>query len=232
MASEAGAVQLLDSQSCLSEAEEVYELMTELDSHTRLLGQFHPQTLAMVRRLAISFWRAGEVGHAIGLLDQALNDLTSSLGPGHPFRGDMLKTLANILYEECCLEPAAVVQRELTEWWILRGGANHPNSLEAKGSLAAILFELGQDQEAGRLEQDAFNSARTYLGQFHPVTCVLAWNLALRRGRRGDPDSQRRIVVNELVWLLAQDPSCLDTDQNAVRSMLTERLNWNVTKIC
>jgi hypothetical protein len=135
----------------------------------------------------IDYLILGEVAHAIGLLDQAPNDLTSSLGPGHPIRGDMLSTLANILYEECCLEPAAVVQRELMEWWVLHVGANHPNALEAKGSLAAILFELGQDEEAGRLVQNAFNSARNPLGQFHPVTCVLAWNLALSCRRRGDP---------------------------------------------
>jgi hypothetical protein len=111
-------------------------------------------------------------------------------------------------------------------------GAEHPDSLAAKGDMAAVLFELGLDEEASSLEREAFESARTHLGKSHAVTCVLAWNRALSYERCGDLDSARRIFADELAWLLAADPSGLETDQNIVRSLLVERFNWDAAKTC
>ncbi len=111
-------------------------------------------------------------------------------------------------------------------------GANHPDSLAAKGDMAAVLFELGLEEEASSLEREAFEGARTHLGKTHSVTCVLAWNRALNYERRGETDCARRILADELVWLLAEDPAGLETDQNIVRSMLAERFNWDAAKAC
>jgi hypothetical protein len=111
-------------------------------------------------------------------------------------------------------------------------GADHPDSLAAKGDMAAMLFELGLDEEASSLEREAFESARTHLGKSHAVTCVLAWNRALSYERCGDSDAARRIFADELVWLLAADPSRLETDQSIVRDLLAERFNWDGAKAC
>jgi hypothetical protein len=102
-------------------------------------------------------------------------------------------------------------------------GAHHPNSLAAKGDLAAVLFELGEDEAAAGLEREAFESARSYLGKTHSVTCVLAWNRALNYERGADPDAARKVLAEELVWLLPEDPSSLVTDQNIVRIPLGRR---------
>jgi hypothetical protein len=45
--------------------------------------------------------------------------------------------------------------------------------------------------------------------------------------RRRDLDAAREVVVNELVWLLAEDPSRLEADQNTIRTMFAERLSWD-----
>ena len=111
-------------------------------------------------------------------------------------------------------------------------GANHPDSLAAKGDMAALLFELGLEEEASSLEREAFESARMHLGKGHTVTSVLAWNRALSYERRGDLDSARRLFADELAWLLAEDPAGLETDQNIVRAMLVERFNWDAAKAC
>jgi hypothetical protein len=111
-------------------------------------------------------------------------------------------------------------------------GANHPRTLAAKGDMAAVLFELGQVEEAGLLERDAFESARMHLGKAHAVTCVLAWNRARGYERSGDLDSAKRLFADELVWLLAEDPSVLEADQNIIRTMLAERFDWDSAKAC
>jgi tetratricopeptide (TPR) repeat protein len=186
----------------------------------------------VANRLAIAFWGVGESGHAIGLLDQILDRLTASIGPQHPMRIDVLTTLGEILFEEKHLEQAGAIWREVVAWRVRYSGANHPNSLEAKGDLAAVLFALGQDAEAGCLEQEAFESARTHLGRTHPVTSFLAWNRALSYERYGDLDSARRVIASELVWLLAEDPSSLEASQNTVRILLSARLNWETASTC
>jgi hypothetical protein len=132
-------------------------------------------------------------------------------------RVDALSTLGAIMFEQCHLEQAGVILREVLECRVRHAGMNHANPLAAKGDLAAVLFELGQDEEAGSLEREAFESARTHLGKTHPVTCVLAWH---------------RTLSYELAWLLAAAPSGLEADQNIIRAMLAERLNWDAASAC
>jgi hypothetical protein len=38
--------------------------------------------------------------------------------------------------------------------------------------------------------------------------------------------------ADELAWLLAEDPSDLETDQNIVRAMLAERFDWDAARAC
>jgi tetratricopeptide (TPR) repeat protein len=206
---------------------QIQTLVATLDLYSDRFGPYHPDTIEVVKELAIAFWHAGEIDKAVGLLDQALDHLTSSLGTEHPARVDVLSTLGEIMFEQRHLEQAGTILREVMECCVRNSGANHPSSLAAKGSLAAALFDLGCEEEAGFLEREAFESAQTHLGKTHPVTCVLAWNRTLMFERRRDLDSAREVVVNELVWLLAEDPSRLEADQNTIRAMLAERLNWD-----
>ena len=136
------------------------------------------------------------------------------------------------MFEQGQLEQAGAIHREVLQHRVRQDGANHPRSLAVKGDLAAILFELGRDEEVSILEQEAFECARTHLGKTHSVTCVLAWNRALNHQRRGDSDSARRIVADELAWLLAEDTSGLEADQNIVRTLLAGHLHWDAATEC
>jgi hypothetical protein len=109
---------------------------------------------------------------------------------------------------------------------------DHPCTLSAKGDLAAVLFELGHEEEAALMEREAFESARIHLGKTHSVTCVLAWNRALSYESCGEADSARRVFADELAWLLAEDPTDLEIDQNVVRAMLAERFDWDAARAC
>jgi tetratricopeptide (TPR) repeat protein len=130
------------------------------------------------------------------------------------------------------LDDAKATYREAAEWCNRCSDTGHAPLLTAKSDLATVLFELGENEEAIRLEQEAFESARIHLGKTQPVTCVLAWNRALSHERLGDPDSARRILVNHLVWLPAEDPGSLATTQNTIRNLICERLQWDRASVC
>jgi tetratricopeptide (TPR) repeat protein len=216
----------------LGDSDELEECVATLRFCTEQLGPCDPRTLSAANRLAIAFWLAGYTDRAIGLLDQALDFVASTLGSDHPLRADLLSTLAGILFELRQLEQAQAVQREVLEYRIRHSGPNHSVSLEVKGDLAAMLYELGRDDEADRFEQEAFEGARAHLGKAHPITCVLAWNRAMSCERCGDLASARSIMVDELAWLLTAEPTCLEPDQHTIRTLLERRLNWAQAAAC
>jgi tetratricopeptide (TPR) repeat protein len=207
-------------------------LMTELDQHAAQFGPYHPYTIAVAHRLAVAFWCAGEFDRAIGILDQALKGLASWAEPHHPVRLDVMGTLAEILIERGRLEPAATIYREILGLCIWHFGKLHPSTLAAKGDLALVLFELGQREEASQLDDQAYEDANDVLGTNHPVTCVLAWNRALRYEANGDASAARSIIVDELAWLITQTDDSLATDQRMIRAMLAKRLNLDSVRAC
>ena len=220
------------SEYRLGDSDELKGRVAALRHSTEQLGASHPRTLAAANQLAIAFWMAGYADQAIGLLDQALDFVTSNLGSSHPLRADLLGTLGEILFEQRQLEPAQAIQREVVEHRMRHSGSYDSASLEAKADLAAMLYELGRDGEANRLEQEAFDGARAHLGKSHPVTCVLAWNRAMSCERCGDLDAARSIMMNELAWLLGEEPSRLQPDQHTIRTFLERRLNWDQAAAC
>jgi tetratricopeptide (TPR) repeat protein len=211
---------------------EVRELFAALQEHSDVFGPHHPRTLAVVHSLAIALWQSGNIPGAIDLLAQARDRVKPALGEAHPARIEILHTLGQIALEQGELEEAARIFREVFECDVRHAGPNDPRSLEAKGDLAAVLFELGQNEEAETLEREACQSARQHLGLSHAVTTMLSWNRALSFERRGDLDSARHLFINELSWLLREDPRSLDPSQNIIRNMLAERLRWNTAPAC
>jgi hypothetical protein len=125
-----------------------------------------------------------------------------------------------------------MLYREVLEACIRRFGSDHASTLTAKGDLALVLFELGEANEASELEREAWKSARKHLGGRHPVTCVLAWNRALRLENNGDANAARTILVDDLVWLLAEEDANLETDHHTVKALLAERWEWQTAKVC
>jgi tetratricopeptide (TPR) repeat protein len=227
----------------VQEAEEsIPDLFDALNRATSQLGAFHPQTLDVVNRLAIAFWELGDISQAIRLLEQAI-EANACSGPeahnecvvrakDHPVRSLLLCTLAEIMVEQARWDRAATLYREALEACIRRFGSNHATSLAAQGDLALVLFELGQADEASELEREASESARKHLGKTHPVTCVLAWNRATRLENNGDGNAARRILVDDLVWLLAEEDANLETDHHTIKAMLAKRWEWQSASVC
>lgn len=162
----------------------------------------------------------------------ALEAGSDRFGPHHPQTLAVAHELAIALWHADDLSGAAAILQQALDCLTSTFGNHHAATLAAKGDFAAVLFELGRDQEAAALELEAFQKARTHLGKTHAVTCVLAWNRALNCERTGQIQAARQIITNELTWLLTERPSLLEEDQNMIRSMLVERLNWDEARAC
>jgi tetratricopeptide (TPR) repeat protein len=211
--------------------ESIPHLFDVLDRTTCQFGAFHAQTLDVANRLAIAFWKIGDIPQAIGLLEQAIEAIACS-GPDYPVRSDLLCTLAEIMVEQARWDRAAILYRQVLEASIRRFGSQHPSSLTAKGDLALVLFELGEANEACELEREASECARKHLGKTHPVTCVLAWNRALRLENNGDGNAARTILMDDLAWLLTAEDANLETDHRVVKAMLAQRWGWQFAAVC
>ncbi|HEY7339157.1 MAG TPA: tetratricopeptide repeat protein [Bryobacteraceae bacterium] len=207
------------------------DLVAALESSSAQLGPHDPATITAAHRLAIALWRAGSINQAISLLDRTLDGLAST-GSQHPIRRDVLCTLGQILIEHEQWGQAGVVMGEVLEVCIGRFGENHPSSIAAMGDLSSILFESGNLAEATRLQSEAAERARVHLGMEHPVSSVLAWNRVRRSDDLADADTAKRILTDELLWLLSADETALDEDQRTIRGMVADRLNWNTAARC
>lgn len=153
----------------------------------------------------------------------------------HAVDVDRLETLAALgdyLVAQADWLRAGEVFRELVAGCLDRSGPNHPSSLAAQGDLAVVLFELGEVAEANRIEQEAFDSAKSCLGKTHPVTSVLAWNMVLRHEHSGEWASARKIVADDLSWLLTQEQAIHDDDQKVIQDLLARRLRWDSAATC
>lgn len=213
------------------DALDVWDLVTELQVSSAELGVFDPRTIRIARRLAVEFWRIGQIDQAIHVLDHALSGLASAPNE-HPVRGEVLATLAEILIEEQKWDPASAVLREMLAFCIARSGHGHASSIAARGDLASVLYELGKSVEAERLQLEAIDLAKANLNAQHPVRSVLAWNRFRRCEEMSHADEARRILIDELLWLLSAEIAMLDSDQRSIRDMVAGQINWNAAKFC
>jgi hypothetical protein len=156
----------------------------------------------------------------------ALDLSTAQFGPFHPHTIGAVNRLATAFWKAGDTNRAVGLLDQALD------GMASSSSLAAEGDLAVVLFELGKANEASEIERDASDRARMHLGKTHPVTCVLAWNRALRLEGHGDADSARAIIANDLLWLLSEDESELQTDHKAVKAMLGKRWDWDTARVC
>jgi Tetratricopeptide repeat len=213
------------------EQESIPDLFDEVDWSTSRFGASHPQTVAMVNRLAIALWKVGDIHQAVDLLNQAV-EATACTVPDHRVQCDLLCTLGEIMVEQARWDEAAKIYPEVLESCTRWFGLDHPSSLAAKSDLVAVLFELGEGTEAAKLEREAWESAREHLGRRHAVTCVLAWNRALRLEENGDGNAARAILVDDLLWLLTEEDANLETDHHTVKALLAKRWGSQTAKVC
>jgi hypothetical protein len=90
-------------------------------------------------------------------------------------------------------------------------------------NLAGTLEAQGKLEGARKIHEQVLEIRYRVLGAEHPDTSISAWNLLNTRSDMGDVDEAKKILENDLVWLLDRDPESLGADQRKIREMIIRR---------
>ena len=130
------------------------ELIAALDSHTSQFGPYDLHTVTVVNELAVALWHAGDSDQAVQLLAQALDGL-GPRGEDGTVRLNLLCTLGEIIMEQCRMEQARSVYREMLDLCIRRmrydlSGDSAAAQEIVKNELARLLTEPDNRLEPGQ----------------------------------------------------------------------------------
>jgi hypothetical protein len=129
-----------------SAADDLESMVATLCSYENWFGPRHPQTLTMMVIVADACRRRGEFLGARLLLERTIRDAGLYLHHTHDVRLKAIGILRDLCLEECEMERAGALQRELLDCKMLRWGAGHPETLAARADLATILMSPAQQR--------------------------------------------------------------------------------------
>jgi len=84
-------------------------------------------------------------------------------------------------------------------------------------NLASTLQAMGELATARELLGEALTAQRRVLGERHPDTTILAWNLFGTLDQLGDRDAAGGILKDHLMWLVRENPAELGADQRKIQ---------------
>lgn len=99
-------------------------------------------------------------------------------------------------------------------------GEDHPHTLSSLSNLAAILQAQGDLVGARRYAEQVLGTMRRVLGERHPDTSGAAWNLFTMLVSMDEHEPAVQLLVNDLLWLLAEDPEQLGAAQRQIARMV------------
>ncbi|WP_076971006.1 FxSxx-COOH system tetratricopeptide repeat protein [Streptomyces sparsogenes] len=161
----------------------------------RINGEDHPDTLASRNNLASAYASAGDLGRAIPLYKQTLNDSIRVLGEDHP---DTLASGNNLAgaYASAGDSGRAIPLYEQTLTDSIRVlGEDHPDTLASRNNLAYVYASAGDSGRAIPLYEQTLTDRIRVLGEDHPDTLASRNNLAYAYRSAGD--SGRAIPLYE-----------------------------------
>jgi tetratricopeptide (TPR) repeat protein len=99
-------------------------------------------------------------------------------------------------------------------------GEDHPDTLTSLSNLGQILQAQGDLVGARRYAEQVLDTMRRVLGERHPNTTISAWNLFQILGAMEEPEPAVQLLVNDLLWLRAEDPEQLGAAQRQIAGMV------------
>lgn len=195
-----------------------------LEARTRLLGAYHPDTLAAEQNLAGVLYAQGEFAGARHHAERALEMMTRLLGAEHPDTLAVKQNLAGMLHAQGDLAGAHRHLEVALEARTRLLGAEHPNTLTTLRNLAMTLSAQGDLSGARRHEERVLEALTRLLGPEHPDTLATEQNLAVTLKAQGDLADARRLyerVLEARTRLLgAEHPNTNGTRYNLVLTLL------------
>lgn len=171
----------------LGRFEEAHRVATvTFTENVRRFGETHPNTLASRVCLALTTSAVGRPEEALALIDAALDGYRRVMGEEHPF-------------VHVCAVDRAVVLRRLAEVYAAQEadraalaslaagvlGPNHYYALCATVGLANDYYLLGELDAAARLLTDVRGKMIGFLGERHPYSLAVTFNLERAQAAMG-----------------------------------------------
>ncbi|KAG9235350.1 acyl transferase/acyl hydrolase/lysophospholipase [Amylocarpus encephaloides] len=156
----------LHSDGRLREAEDLGVLVLETSS--RVLGQDHPETLASMANLALTYQKQGRLKEAEDLFILVLEMRKRVLGQEHP--GTLTMNLASVYWSQDRLKEVEDLSVLVLETRMRVLGQEHPETLGGMANLASTYWSQDRLKEAEDLSVLVLETRMRVLGQEHPDT--------------------------------------------------------------
>ena len=178
----------------------------------RILGQGHPDTLAVGEQLAGAYLAAGQATEAVSWFRWVLAERVRVLGPDHPGAIAARRDLGHALVAVHQAGDAVTVLDRVVGDYERVCGADQLDTLGARDELAAAYHAAGQFDDAIRLQRHTLASRERVQGPQHPDTMTTRQKLAgayLADGRFKTAISHYKRVLADSECVLG--PDHLDT---------------------
>ncbi len=171
---------------------------------TARLGPDHPDTLASMHNLAISYSDAGQSDRALKLCEETLALRKAKLGPDHP---DTLRTQNSLAASYLGAYQKQRALKLFEESVALRKtklGPDHPDTLLSMMDLASGYYATGQYNQALKLREETLALIKAKLGPDHLNTLMCMNDLATSYSAAGQRDRALKLREETLVLMKAK----------------------------
>ncbi len=187
-----------------------------------VLGPEHPDTLRALNGLALAYAAIGDLSNAERLLKQVVQLRTEVLGRDHPDTLAAMGSLGSVYVSQGKYRDAVPLLQET----IRLAEAAGDQRLGPMSTLATVLFQLGQTDEALRLAEQVLKLTEEAVGPDHTATARALNNLAafyMRTGQRKQAAALlRRAYEIVSVQLGADHPTTLQIMANLAAVHLSQ----------
>lgn len=194
-----------------------------LDLRQRVLGEAHPETIAILHELGVLYTRLGRYDDAEAHLSEAIRLSASAWGERDPRTLSAMAALSLTVMEQGRLDEAERLCRDVLVARIDVLGELDVDTLESLDALGRITHAQGRISDAEAIFRQAMDGRRDALGEEHPDTLVSLNNLArtLREmGRMEDAEEHFRQAMDTLRRVLGDNhPSTLNAINNVGRAL-------------
>jgi non-specific serine/threonine protein kinase/serine/threonine-protein kinase len=170
---------------------------------TRLWGESDPKTLDSKNGLAILYLESHRFAEGAKILAEMLPVCEKMYGPEHGVTINIVSNLAGALRQQGIPQMIAAsgpYYKRALDSTRKKYGERHMNTIIATHNYANYLLDVGDVEQAARLQQQALATSTVVLGADHPVTGEIHYGLGkalLRKSRYADAERELLAAVAE-----------------------------------
>ncbi|KAI5849924.1 hypothetical protein BZA05DRAFT_63506 [Tricharina praecox] len=157
-----------------------------LDGCEKALGKDHPDTLATVHSIAITYDNQGDYHKALEWFQRALDGREKALGKDHHYTLATVHNMANTFHQQGDYHKALEWLQRALDGREKALGKDHPDTLHTVHTMANTFLGQGDYHKALEWFQRALDGREKALGKDHPDTLATVHNMANTFHQQGD----------------------------------------------